>query len=172
MVEGSPPVCLLEETMPDKTSQETVSGYSNAGAPANPATGQPTDEELDQLDRKKARPRRPSGPPLADIHGDDVSRTAAPYEPPATTDPAAEISGVREYEPTSQAGGSSETHAGDAGLPTDFAPPKPSDDELDRRDRLKSGPRRVAGPPLHEDDSSAARGVVDYEPPAPTEPQE
>jgi hypothetical protein len=155
--------------MPDKTPQETVSEYSNAGAPANPAIRQPTDEELDQLEREKARPRRPSGPPLADARGDDVSRTAGP---PATTDPAAEISGVGEYPPTAQAAGSSETHAGDAGRPADFAPPKPSDDELDRRDRLKSGPRRVAGPPLREDDSSAALGVMDYEPPAPTEPQE
>ena len=158
--------------MSDKTSQETVSEYSNAGAPANPAIRQPTDEELDQLEREKARPRRPSGPTLADARGDDASRTAAPYEPPAKTDPASEISGVGEYEPTAQAAGSSETHAGDAGRPADFAGPKPSDDELDRRDRLKSGPRRVAGPLLREDDSSAARGVVDYQPPAPTEPEE
>ena len=45
------------------------------------------------------------------------------------------------------------TQANDAGAPVTIersraAPSGPSDEELDRRDRMKTGPRREAGPPL------------------------
>jgi hypothetical protein len=160
----------MAEKTPDP--QETVTHDSNAGAPANPTIRQPTEDELDQREREKTQPRRPAGPPLVDAGGDEASRNALQHEPPPTTDPVAEISGADEYGAAAQPGGAMETHATDAGRPAEFAGPKPSDDELDRRDRHKAAPRRVAGPPLRDDESSAARDAVAHEPPAPTDPQE
>jgi hypothetical protein len=160
----------MAEKTPDP--HETVTHDSNAGAPANPAIRQPTEDELDQREREKAQPRRAAGPSLVDTGGDEASRNALQHEPPPTTDPVAEVSGADEYGAAAQTGSPTETHATDAGHPAEFAGPKPSEDELDRRDRLKAAPRRVAGPPLRDDESSAARDAVAHEPPAPTDPQE
>jgi hypothetical protein len=50
---------------------------------------------------------------------------------------------------------------------------RPSPDELDRRNRLKSGPRRPAGPPLEGDtlDRAALRALRDEVLPKPTDPK-
>src|SRR5262245_64840212 len=43
------------------------------------------------------------------------------------------------------------TYGTDAGMPVEDAELKPSEAELDERNRLMSRPRRAQGPPLHED---------------------
>lgn len=50
----------------------------------------------------------------------------------------------------------------------------PSDEELDRRDRMKSGPRRQAGPPLEGAGPEAAPvdALAGETLPAPTDPAE
>lgn len=50
---------------------------------------------------------------------------------------------------------------------------RPSPDDLDRRNRLKSGPRRQAGPPLDGDtlDRAAVRALRDEVVPKPTDPK-
>ena len=50
----------------------------------------------------------------------------------------------------------------------------PSDEELDRRDRLKAGPRRQAGPPLSGDmpEKAPMKALRDEVIPDPTDPQE
>jgi hypothetical protein len=50
---------------------------------------------------------------------------------------------------------------------------RPSPDDLDRRNRLKSGPRRQAGPPLEGDtlDRAALRALRDEVVPKPTDPK-
>src|SRR5829696_6772374 len=63
------------------------------------------------------------------------------------------------------------THASDAGPPANQAERQPSNEELDRRDRLKAAPRRAAGPPLRDDPSEAtSRDAAPYEPPPATDP--
>lgn len=49
----------------------------------------------------------------------------------------------------------------------------PSDEELDLRDRLKSGPRRQAGPPLSGDmpERAAMKALRDEVVPDPTDPK-
>lgn len=50
---------------------------------------------------------------------------------------------------------------------------RPSPEDLDRRNRLKSGPRRQAGPPLEGDtlDRAAVRALRDEVVPKPTDPK-
>ena len=145
---------------------------ASAGAPANLAVRQPSDEELDQRDRDKAGPRRAAGPPLREETAEASSRGVAPDEPPASTDPASEPMATGTPGGNQEAG-SSETHASEAGRPLDHVGPKPSDDELDRRDRLKAGPRRAAGPPLRDEDPGRASRDAHVEALTPaTDPEE
>lgn len=53
------------------------------------------------------------------------------------------------------------------------APSRPTDEELDLRNRLKSGPRRLAGPPLTGDTPrrAAMRALRDEVLPDPTDPE-
>lgn len=148
-------------------SLETQEG--GGGSPANEAAAAPTEEELDQRQRSKAKPRRAAGPPLAEAA--PGARDAVEETPPASTDPdqsdGGSDGGADDGAP--QAAGS--TAAGDAGAPVDHAPPKPSADELDRRDRMKSGPRRAAGPPLEDGDAEEFRAAPDVPPPPATDPE-
>lgn len=161
----------MAEKTPDH-SHTTPTHDSNAGAPANQAHQQPTDEELDQRDREKSRPRRAAGPPLGD-EGGETTRNPTGDELPQPTDPAMSASMMISPPPPEDAQGSA-TQASDAGRPADHVGPKPSDDDLDRRDRLRAGPRRAAGPPLQDDggDAAASRSGTPYDPPPPTEPRE
>ena len=70
------------------------------------------------------------------------------------------------------------TKAKNAGKPvttrtTRAAAAKPSDEDLDLRDRLKSGPRRPAGPPLTGDTPTrtAMKALRDEVVPDPTDPE-
>ena len=153
----------MSESDSDRSNDE--SHESSAGAPANIPTARPSDEDLDRRDKEKSRPRRMAGPPLSEPD----HRDAAAHEPPPSTEPNADMTGGAP-KPGIEPEGSS-TVGGDAGLPADHAPPKPSGDELDRRDRQKAGPRRMAGPPLGEADT-ASRGASDVPPPAATDPDE
>ena len=66
--------------MSDKTPDPQVAPTydSNAGAPANLAVQRPSDDELDQRDREKSRPRRAAGPPLRDDGPDAASHCSIP----------------------------------------------------------------------------------------------
>jgi hypothetical protein len=122
-------------------SPDDASTYgTDAGLPVEQAEQQPSDAELDERNRLMGRPRRPQGPPL---HEDtEALMQASLHEPPPATEPMSEESqGVPGYS----------THTNDAGRPADHAGPKPSHDELDRRDRLMAAPRRAQGPPLRDD---------------------
>jgi hypothetical protein len=83
--------------------------------------------------------------------------------------------------PKAPAGGTKtqRTRANEAGEPvtTDrsrAAPSGPSDEELDRRDQMKSGPRRQAGPPLLGDtpEPVPTRALPDDAVLPPTDPKE
>lgn len=71
------------------------------------------------------------------------------------------------------------TRPSEAGKPTDAsnatrdARAGPTDEELDLRDRMKTGPRRPAGPPLPGDTPEPAptRALPDDALPPPTDPQ-
>jgi hypothetical protein len=158
--------------MSDKTSDPRVipTQESSAGAPWNQPLERPSDEELDRRDRDKSRPRRAAGPPLRDER-EEASRDAPAHEPPPATDPMADPGVPAGAGPGAETR-SAATQASDAGLPADHAGPKPSHDELDRRDRLKSGPRRAAGPPLRDEGPRAAEDAAQAPPPAPTDPRE
>jgi hypothetical protein len=145
-----------------------ASQESSAGAPANLAMGRPSDEELDQRDREKAKPRRAAGPRLSDAR--PLSRDEPPHEPPPSTEPRSESHDTGLPDEGGTEGVTSVT--GDAGRPVDHVGPKPSDDELDRRDRSKSGPRRAAGPPLVDEADRDSREVTFEEPPPETDPNE
>jgi hypothetical protein len=135
---------------------------SDAGLPVSHAGQQPTDTELDERNRSMAGPRRAAGPPLGDDAPGAALTGAPPHEPPPTTDPMSEAM-PRPQDASAQ--------VGDAGLPIGHAGPKPSDDELDRRNRMMGGPRRAAGPPLHDDAPEAAiREAALHEPPPATDP--
>jgi hypothetical protein len=135
---------------------------SDAGAPVGHADKQPSHEELDERNRSMARPRRAAGPPLQDESSEAALRDALPHNPPPPTDP---ISGAM-LSPQDVS-----THAGNAGLPINHAGPKPSHDELDRRNSMMAAPRKAAGPPLHDSPSEAAmREASAHEPPPPTDP--
>jgi hypothetical protein len=160
--------------MSDKTPDPQVAPTydSNAGAPANLAVQRPSDDELDQRDREKSRPRRAAGPPLRDDGPDAASRDVPSHEPPPATDPMSD-STVTGPPLRGQDTRGAATQVGNAGRPVDHVGPKPSADELDRRDRLKAEPRRAAGPPLRDDGPEAAsRDVPAYEPPPATDPAE
>jgi hypothetical protein len=81
--------------------------------------------------------------------------------------------------PTRTQGSSNKrTRSNDAGKPvtsdrTRAAHSGPTDEELDRRDRMKSGPRRPAGPPLAGDTPEAAptRALPDGAVTPPTDPK-
>ncbi len=145
----------------------------SAGPPNNLAVLQrPSDEELDRRDREKAKPRRPAGPPLRDDVPASAPRNAPPHTPPLPTEPVPgpPSGGPAEQGPKARLGA---TRTSAAGRPADFVGPKPSSDDLDRRDRLKAGPRRAAGPPLRDvAPMSALRAAQTHTPPAPTEPKE
>jgi hypothetical protein len=73
------------------------------------------------------------------------------------------------------------TRANDAGKPVTnngnraaAADAEPTDEELDRRDRMKTGPRRQAGPPLGGDTPEPAplRELEDSQIMDPTDPEE
>ena len=73
----------------------------------------------------------------------------------------------------------SRTTSVDAGEPQNARPSaarqtRPSDEELDRRDQMKIGPRRPAGPPLEGDEPEAAplAAIDDDLLPEPTEPKD
>jgi hypothetical protein len=136
---------------------------SDAGSPVSHAGQQPSEAELDDRNRSMAGPRRAAGPPLRDEGPGPALSDAPPHEPPPRTDPASE---------EMRGPGDVSTYASDAGQPVNHAGPKPSDDELNRRDRLMGGPRRAAGPPLHDDLADAAREVAPHEPPPATDPTE
>jgi hypothetical protein len=150
--------------MPDQNqSPEDVSTYgTDAGMPVEETEQQPSEVELDERNRLMSRPRRPQGPPL---HEDtEASMLASLTEPPPATDPmSGETSGAPGYA----------THTSDAGRPAEHAGPKPSHDELDRRDRLMAGSRRAQGPPLRDDrGEEAMREEAAYESVAATDPKE
>jgi hypothetical protein len=141
---------------------DTSTQGSDAGLPVNHAGQQPTEAELDDRNRAMARPRRAAGPPLHD----DVSGALAgapPHEPPPTTDPMSEAM------PSAP---DASVNAGDAGLPVGHAGPKPSHDELDRRNRQMGAARRAAGPPLQDAAEAAIRDASLHEPPPATDPME
>lgn len=152
---------------PDNTTQE-----GSAGSPANLPVQQPTEEDLDQRDRDKARPRRAAGPPLHDDGHEGSQSAAVPHEPPPSTDPMSDAEDGGSSMPDPGAQGTN-SHNGDVGLPADYAPSKPSHDELDRRDRQKSAPRRAAGPPLGDAAvGDGTRGASAEVPPPATDPGE
>jgi hypothetical protein len=140
---------------------------SNAGSPANVSPQAPDDSELDRRNQEKARPRRAAGPPLEEGESSE-SAGRDQREPPAPTDPSAMPDAG---DGTTYQGEVSATYDSTAGLPADHVGPKPSSDELDRRDRLKAGPRRAAGPPLAAD-RDAERAAVLHQPPPPTDPRD
>lgn len=70
------------------------------------------------------------------------------------------------------------TRTATAGMPasgdrTRGAAAGPSDDELDQRNRMKSGPRRPAGPPLAGDtpEPVPTRSLPERDLPPPTDPE-
>ena len=81
-------------------------------------------------------------------------------------------------DPSSSAGTTKAHKAGKPVMPGAFAPAAatagPSDDALDLRDRLKSGPRRQAGPPLAGDmpNAPAMAALRNEVLPSPTEPKD
>jgi hypothetical protein len=147
----------------DKRESSDIPTYVNeGGVPAGEVRPQPpSDEELDERNRAMARPRRAAGPLLEDA---GATRDAASHELPAATEPAT-------AERTTSSQGDA-TQAGDAGRPVNHAGPKPSDDELNRRDQMMAGPRRAAGPPLEDVTREGAMSEADHEPPPPTDPDE
>jgi hypothetical protein len=158
----------MSNNAPDPQNNPTHE--NSAGTPANQSVRQPSDEELDRRDREKARPRRAAGPPLRE-GGQAASRDASPQEPPPATDPITDTPTAGSPPEHGQDAGGGATQASNAGRPTDHVGPKPSHDELDRRDRLKAGPRRAAGPPLGDDAGAAtSREASDHEPPPATDP--
>jgi hypothetical protein len=147
----------------DKRESSDIPTHVNeGGVPAGEVRPQPpSDAELDERNRAMARPRRAAGPLLEDA---GATREAASHEPPAATEPAT-------AERTTSSQGDA-THAGDAGRPVNHAGPKPSDDELSRRNRMMAGPRRAAGPPLEDTSHQGAISEVAHEPPPETNPSE
>jgi hypothetical protein len=111
-----------------------------------------------------ARPRRAAGPPLHDEAPGAALSDAPPHEPSPKTDPMSEeVQGPQDVS----------TYASDAGQPVNHVGPKPSHDELDRRNRVMGGPRRAAGPLIHDDAFEAAmRDAAPHEPPPATDPAE
>lgn len=148
----------------NQDSGATATQESSAGAPANLSVERPTDYELDQRDREKAGPRRAAGPSFSDAGSG--SRDEAAQEPPPSTDPRSESqeTGLPVEEPIEQRVTSA---SAEAGLPVDHVGPKPSADELDRRDRQKTGLRRAAGPPLADGgpDQGTREATIEQLPP-------
>jgi hypothetical protein len=143
-------------------SPEDVSTYgTDAGAPVEETALKPSEAELDERNRLMSRPRRAQGPPL---HEDtEAAALASIAEPgPATEPMSGETHAVPGYS----------THTSDAGRPAEHAGPKPSHDELDRRDRLMSGLRRAQGPPLRDDRREAMMEEALSESVAATDPKE
>ena len=108
---------------------------SDAGLPVSHTDQQPSHEELDERNRSMARPRRAAGPPLQDEGSEAELREALPSNPPPATDPMSEAM------PNPQ---DASTSVGTAGPAINHAGPKPSHDELDRRNRMMGAPRRAA----------------------------
>lgn len=123
----------------NQSPEDTTTYGTDAGLPVEQAEQQPSDAELDARNQLMSRPRRAQGPPLPDDA--EASMLASLHEPPPATDPMSEERRVPGHS----------THTSDAGRPAEHAGPKPSHDELDRRDRLMAGPRRAQGPPLRDD---------------------
>lgn len=79
--------------MPEEKNGST--NASNAGRPITPKKGSPeamaprapSDADLDERNRLKARPRRPAGPPLHDDAADEALRSGRLHNPPPATDP-------------------------------------------------------------------------------------
>jgi hypothetical protein len=156
----------------NRRPQDAPTHASGAGLPVDHAEQVPSDAELDERDRSMARPRRAQGPPLHDDAPGAALRDAPPHEPPPATEPLSE----ERQGPLSeerQGPQDASTYTSDAGLPVNHVGPKPSHDEMDRRDRLMARPRRAQGPPLHDDAPGAAlRDAPPHEPPPATEPRE
>jgi hypothetical protein len=155
----------------NRSPQDASTHASAAGLPVNHAEQVPSDTELDERDRSMARPRRAQGPPLHDDAPGAALRDAPPHEPPPVTDPMSE---ERQGPMSEERQGPQDasTYANDAGLPVNHVGPKPSHDELDRRNRLMARPRRAQGP-LHDDAPGAAlRDAPPHEPPPATDPME
>jgi hypothetical protein len=147
----------------ENQSPEDASTYgTDAGMPVEQSELQPSEAELDERDRLMSRPRRSQGPPL--YEDAEASALASLAEPGPATDPmSAETHAVPGYA----------TYTSDAGRPAEHSGPKPSHDELDRRDRLMAGVRRPQGPPLRDDRrEEALREEAAHEPVAATDPKE
>jgi hypothetical protein len=148
-------------SVPKRQPENSLLYDTATGLPAERAE-QPNVAELDERNRLMSRPRRAQGPPLPE--DTEASMLASLHEPPPATNPMSEEShGVPGYS----------THTSDAGRPAEHAGPKPSHDELDRRDRLMAGTRRAQGPPLRDDRREEAMpDEVSHESVGATDPKE